>query len=345
MKNIFYFANVTRTSLVYFLVALLSLHLNSAFASASTPATNNSGSLPAAVTLKMIQNVGEPVRLEFSDGRVANFVVENDPRPFDTTLVLTENSCAPRQAATCDIHFPRRVLRYSLKWAKNPGSVGNAVRKVVRDQGKIVKTEPIGTSAVDFAFAQRGKILSADAIMSPYAELQCNHDDWIPWQDLKSKQTVTKQATEIVGWDEDFEQGNNEFLYFRGGDTPSFNSITGHFESIQLIKSGSKILLGTPTIVHDLFTGFIFFPLIGYKLQLTFPSQSLADADDLMCQAKLTIDFTQIFTEATRLFPRGDQGDAWDLAPFKPLIGGSYEHEQLQSVFKQESAWSYSEYQ
>jgi hypothetical protein len=282
---------------------------------------------------------GKPFAIEFADGRIAQYMVEKDGAPFVTSLVLTENACANRQSAVCEIRFPRQTMRYVLVWIKNPGFEG---KPVYRASGTApdVRLSAMSSGANDFRFMKKGQTLATGSLNSPFAEMKCDHQDWIPWKN----QSQSLRTTQIAGWDEDFELNNPEFLYFRQGDAPSFNAISGRYEGISLVETNGKILLSAPKTGHDLFGGAMEFPLVGYKLQLTFPSQSLADKDDVMCQAKLTINFTQIFTEFTRLFTQDGKQLDWDLSRFRPLIVGSYEYQKLSSYLKEEGQWSYGEY-
>lgn len=302
---------------------------------------------PSAPTPEVQAVPGQPWQVKYADGRVLEAVYHSNPEPLVTSLVLTENSCTQRQSAYCQIRFPRESSRYAFRWVVHPdasriGQLAMRKRTSTADGVETTTLEPQTMANFDFAFYRKTEPqLNLPATESAFGEIKCDNNEWIPWKEGPGGQRQAK----ILAWDEDFEQGNDEFLYSQDLDRPSFNAITGHLENIQIAESKGKILFGRPSLVKSLFGGFINYPLLAYKLQLTFRSPSLADPDDLMCQAKLTVNLTEIFTDFTKYFGNAESARSWNSQEFSPLIVNSKAYESSPNHWKGNNPWLFQDLQ
>ena len=300
---------------------------------ASDSSSNNQNSQPQPTpTPFTVREAGKPIIAKFHDGNEAVLTVKKEETAFTTSLALTENACMPQQTASCKIVFPHTLRIYAWIWTKN--AQGNVGKTLMRSYSSNRPAEAYQFASHTFPFVEGKGRLRKSSTTSPFAEMKCNDNDWLPW----SKQLRNgRRATTIVNWEEDFELQNEEFLYRQGGETPSFNSISSRFEDVVLIETADKrILLGPRGVGVNGFGGALSFPLVAYKLQLTFNHQSLADADDRMCQLKMTADFAAAFTQFSKFFDQNAK--PWHTQEFTPVITDSADDAAI-PPYQRNNAW------
>lgn len=309
------------------------------------PGSHEAIAQTAQPTATLVSDAGSPLKIVFSNGNEAEYwsVVSNEP--LVSKLTLNENACRPLQKATCEIRFPRRTQRTVLKWVKHPERQGQLVKMNRGNrQGAEKQYRTHLMTQVQFDFARLKQPAPAAEADRAGAELTCDSNEWMSW----ANGSAGSRRSMIVGWDEDLESSNSEFLYYQGNfdERPSFNAIINRFEGIPAVeRAGNRIALGTPDALMNRTGGFFVFPLIAYSIQLTFASPSLADPMDRMCQVKLTNDFTRVFTDVTGLFSFNDAEPQIDVTSLKPVLAGSPEDSMLNSYDKDATQWSYRDIQ
>lgn len=267
-------------------------------------------------TPTIVKPEGAPMRIDFSDGRSAEFVIQKVKTKFTTSLRLLENTCKPLQVAHCKISFPYISSTVSTKWTSHPTNKGELVQ-MLREKD----------FAVEVQGSSKFTLYSGDKTIptlenSPFGELSCDTNEWLPWKEGSKGQ----RKAMITLWDEDFETINEEFSYHRRLDPPSFNAFTARFDEVPLFEAGQRILMGGPESLTKRF--FVEFPLLAYRLQLTFMSPNLTEPEDGACQVKMEVDFSKVFETVTSLF-NVDNKNKYDPKAFVPIVTGSPEAAQI----------------
>lgn len=285
--------------------------LTAAHADDLAPAATPQAKDPNQVS-DVVKEAGKPVQIHFNDGRTIQFKILETFAPFHTKATLSDNSCTRNIGLQATYLVP--VITRSLVpyWSSHPTKAGQPVVKIDSDDkkakiaGQTAYYARNNTKDFDSLFAHAGlQVQDQAALQSARANSEA-----LGWLECaKECKDVLPAAAQILFWDENFETNNEQLEMVAGNRSPSINQMTSRMEQMPIHQEGRKIYFSVAQRAYGAF-GRLFPPGITYQVQWNFQAENIVNPEDSMCQMAWDLDFTQIFTQFTKLTIENQSADA-----------------------------------
>ena len=317
------------------------------FVFASSLAVHAEDAAPEPNKVKTLtKEAGKPVRVLFNDGSEIGFKIREVFTPFQTTATLSDNSCTRDIGTKAHYVAPVMVRAIVPYWTVHATKQGQSVQILDKqDDGTMklkVDSQPAFYSRVtDKNFSAKLALPNLEIANPEIVQTTLANPNEIGWFEcLTDCPGLMPKTDKILIWDENFEADNDQMSMIQGTNSAPINEITNRMQEVPVRLDGRRIFYGPSGRTFGFFGKFLP-PGITYQFQWNIRAPNIVDTGDTVCQIKWDLDFSQIFTQFTKLSSLTEDPEKVQITGMREYI---FQDEDGSNIFANdifsESHWS-----